>query len=79
MTVPDFEITDDPGTVWHVGFAPDAWAWVPWRYANDSGLFDGRWDDPLGQVRTSTPLILCWGACSNCSPASVPVLRCSQG
>ncbi|MGC5225114.1 RES domain-containing protein [Micromonospora sp. DT81.3] len=52
MRVPDLEITGDPGTVWHVGFAPDAWAWVPWRYANDAGLFDGRWDDPLGQIRT---------------------------
>jgi hypothetical protein len=28
------------------------WAWTPWRYATDSGLFNGRWDDQLGQFRT---------------------------
>lgn len=31
---------------------PDPWAWAPWQYATDSGLFDGRWDDQLGQFRT---------------------------
>lgn len=49
--LPQLELTD-AGEVWHVGFAPDPWAWVPWEYANDSGLFDGRWDDQLGQFRT---------------------------
>ena len=24
----------------------------PWQFATDSGLFDGRWDDQLGQFRT---------------------------
>lgn len=46
------EITGDPGEVFHVGFAPDSWSWAPWRYATDSGLFDGRWDDQLGEFRT---------------------------
>lgn len=41
----------DPGPVWHIGFGPDAWAWVDWRYA-DQGHFGGRWDDPDGQFRT---------------------------
>ena len=54
MTRPELEIesSDDLGDVWHVGFAPDAWAWVPWRCADDEGLFGGRWDDQLGQFRT---------------------------
>ncbi|MCU1482982.1 MAG: hypothetical protein JWQ19_3768 [Subtercola sp.] len=46
------EITEGPGAVWRVGFLPDMWAWTPWRYATDSGLFDGRWDDQEGQFRT---------------------------
>lgn len=41
-------ITGDPGRVWRIGFEPDMWAWTPWRYATDSGLFNGRWDDQLG-------------------------------
>ena len=52
MSLPDLEIRADPGVVWHVGFAPDLWAWTPWVYATDAGLFDGRWDDQLGQFRT---------------------------
>ncbi|MDP3949519.1 RES domain-containing protein [Microbacterium sp.] len=48
----ELEVSDDLGDVWHVGYAPDAWAWVPWRYADDEGLFGGRWDDQLGQFRT---------------------------
>ena len=31
------------GTVYRVGYAPQPWAWVPWRFAP----FTGRWDDPL--------------------------------
>ena len=52
MSLLDLEITDDPGLVWHVGFVPSLWAFAPWEYATDSGLFDGRWDDQLGQFRT---------------------------
>lgn len=52
MTRPGLEVVSDPGTVWHIGFAPDLWAWAPWHRATDSGLFDGRWDDQLGQFRT---------------------------
>lgn len=48
----EIEASDDLGDVWHVGYEPDAWAWVPWRYADDEGLFGGRWDDQLGQFRT---------------------------
>ena len=48
----EIEVSDDLGDVWHVGYEPDAWAWVPWRYADDEGLFGGRWDDQLGQFRT---------------------------
>ena len=40
----EIEVSDDLGDVWHVGYEPDAWAWVPWRYADDEGLFGGRWD-----------------------------------
>ncbi|GAA4489905.1 RES domain-containing protein [Microbacterium panaciterrae] len=50
--LPELELTGDPGEVWHVGFEPDPWGWAPWHYANDSGLFDGRWDDQLGEFRT---------------------------
>ncbi|HUG50802.1 MAG TPA: RES domain-containing protein, partial [Terrimesophilobacter sp.] len=54
MTSPGLEIesSDDLGDVWHVGFAPNSWAWAPWQYADDEGLFGGRWDDQLGQFRT---------------------------
>lgn len=48
----EIETPDDAAEVWHVGFEPDAWAWVPWRYADDEGLFGGRWDDQQGQFRT---------------------------
>ncbi|MGM7667741.1 RES domain-containing protein [Microbacterium sp. A93] len=47
----ELEVADGLGDVWHVGYGPDPWAWVPWRYANDEGLFGGRWDDQLGQFR----------------------------
>lgn len=52
MSRSEFESTSDPGRVWRVGFEPDMWAWTPWVYATDSGLFDGRWDDEQGQFRT---------------------------
>lgn len=52
MSTPDLEVIEDPGVVWHVGFAPNPWAFAPWAYATDSGLFNGRWDDQLGQFRT---------------------------
>ncbi|WP_426517059.1 RES domain-containing protein [Diaminobutyricibacter sp. McL0618] len=52
MSSLDFAVTENPGRVWRVGFEPDMWAWTPWQYAPDSGLFDGRWDDQLGQFRT---------------------------
>lgn len=51
-TVESMAVTGDPGHVWRVGFEPDIWAWTPWRYATDEGLFTGRWDDQLGQFRT---------------------------
>ena len=52
MSPASFEVTASPGLVWRVGFEPDMWAWTPWQYATDSGLFDGRWDDQLGEFRT---------------------------
>jgi hypothetical protein len=52
MSAADLEITTDPGTVWRVGFVPDPWAWTPWIYATDGGLFNGRWDDQYRQFRT---------------------------
>jgi hypothetical protein len=52
MSDPTLALSGDPGRVWRVGFKPDMWAWTPWRYATDSGLFGGRWDDQLGQFRT---------------------------
>lgn len=33
--------------VWHVGRAPDPWAWTDWRYAGNQ-----RWDDVDGVFRT---------------------------
>lgn len=52
MSAVDLKLTTDPGTVWQVGFEPDPWAWTPWIYATDAGLFDGRWDDQRGVFRT---------------------------
>lgn len=53
MTPPELEITHDPGTVWRIGFAPDPWEWSDWKYTQDDGRFGGRWDDQLGQFRTT--------------------------
>ncbi|MDN4599312.1 RES family NAD+ phosphorylase [Leifsonia virtsii] len=36
--------------VWRVGYRPDPWAWADWRYANDAGRFNGRWDDQLAEL-----------------------------
>lgn len=63
MSVPNLAFTDAPGRVWRVGFQPDMWGWTPWQYATDAGLFDGRWDDQLGQFRslyTSSSLLGCF-------------------
>ena len=62
-SAPDLELTGDPGRVWRVGFAPDMWAWPPWEYATDAGLFNGRWDNQVGQFRTlytSSTLLGCF-------------------
>ncbi|WP_336646534.1 RES domain-containing protein [Microbacterium sp. USHLN186] len=48
----EIEVADGLGDVWHVGHEPGAWSWVPWQYADDNGLFGGRWDDQLGHFRT---------------------------
>lgn len=37
--------------MFRVGWAPDAFGWTPWEYA-DAGRFHGRWDDPDGLFRT---------------------------
>ena len=37
--------------VWRVGYKPDPWCWVDWRWAT-GGKFNGRWDDATGQFRT---------------------------
>jgi len=37
--------------VWRVGYRPDPWAWVDWRWATN-GRFPGRWDDRDGTFRT---------------------------
>lgn len=63
MSAPELEVTDIPGRVWRIGFAPDMWQWTPWAYATDSALFDGRWDDQDGQFRTlytSSSLLGCF-------------------
>ena len=52
MSPVDLNVSGEPGRVWRVGFEPDMWAWTQWRYATDEGLFNGRWDDQLGQFRT---------------------------
>jgi hypothetical protein len=52
MSPVELDISGDPGRVWRVGFEPDMWAWTPWSFATDDGLFNGRWDDQLGQFRT---------------------------
>lgn len=36
--------------VWRVGYRPNPWAWADWRYANDAGRFNGRWDDQLAEL-----------------------------
>ncbi|PYI69795.1 hypothetical protein CVV68_01425 [Arthrobacter livingstonensis] len=53
-TSPALEIENsaEPTQVWRIGYAPDLWAWPPWAYADDQGLFGGRWDDQLGEFRT---------------------------
>src|SRR6516165_1425811 len=38
-----------------VGYRPDPWAWTPWEYAGADGCFHGRWDDPNGTWRRSSP------------------------
>jgi hypothetical protein len=52
MRAADFTATTDPGTVWRIGYAPNPWAWSDWKYADDNGLFNGRWDDQHGRFRT---------------------------
>jgi len=52
MSAPHLELTGDPGTVWHVGFRPNPWAWADRAYATDDGRFKGRWDDEEGKFRT---------------------------
>lgn len=36
---------------WRVGYKPEPWCWVDWRWAT-GGKFNGRWDDSTGQFRT---------------------------
>lgn len=48
----EIECPDEPLHVWRVGFSPELWAWTPWTFAGDDGLFSGRWDDQLGEFRT---------------------------
>jgi hypothetical protein len=45
-------VSQNPGTVWRIGYAPNPWVWTDWKFANTDGRFDGRWDDPEGQYRT---------------------------
>lgn len=52
MSGPALEVTGDPGVVWRVGFQPDPWGWPDWKYAEEDGRFDGRWDDERRQFRT---------------------------
>lgn len=42
----------EPRQVWRVGRRPNPWGWTDWRYANDEGRFNGRWDDQLAEFRT---------------------------
>ncbi|WP_434317513.1 RES family NAD+ phosphorylase [Leifsonia sp. P73] len=46
------EITEVSEPVWRVGYRPDPWAWADWRYSNDEGRFNGRWDDQSAEFRT---------------------------
>lgn len=48
----EIESSTEPKQVWRIGYEPDPWAWPSWTYANDEGLFSGRWDDQQGQFRT---------------------------
>lgn len=48
----EIECPDEPLHVWRIGFSPELWAWTPWTFAGDDGLFSGRWDDQLGEFRT---------------------------
>ncbi|MFD4421254.1 RES domain-containing protein [Agromyces sp. NPDC058484] len=52
MSSLELEISSELGVVWRVGYEPDLWRWPDWQYATDSGLFNGRWDDQVGEFRT---------------------------
>jgi hypothetical protein len=43
--------TEEPGTVWRVGYGPEPWAWTDWVHPTN-GHFDGRWDALDGAYRT---------------------------
>ena len=47
----ELSIIPAAGTVWRIGFRPEAWAWSGWEWATD-GRFPGRWDDLHGNFRT---------------------------
>lgn len=50
--MPDLTIVEPRGLeVWRVGYKPEPWAWVDWRWATD-GRFGNRWDDRDGNFRT---------------------------
>lgn len=46
----DLAIAEVSKQVWRVGYRPDPWAWPDWKYANDAGRFNGRWDDQLAEL-----------------------------
>ena len=48
---PDIEIHKEDRQVWRIGHRPEPWAWVPWKYS-DNSRFSGRWDSPDGEFRT---------------------------
>jgi hypothetical protein len=37
--------------VYRLARKPDVWTWPDWSYAGPDGIFDNRWDDPLGEYR----------------------------
>lgn len=53
-SIPDLEIerSGERHQVWRVGYSPELWAWAPWRFTDDEGLFGLRWDDQHGEFRT---------------------------
>ncbi|AGW41851.1 hypothetical protein O159_18230 [Leifsonia xyli subsp. cynodontis DSM 46306] len=52
MILVDLSVSGEPVRVCGVSASiSDMWAWTLWCYATDDGMFNGCWDDQLGQFR----------------------------